>query len=346
MAAPRRSTPPEPAAVIAVVGSSSYIGASLLLHLEAETRGDAPEERRLVSLDHNPLRWPVSRISAHRMGQTYGGEGITLADIPYLLRLESVDTVVYVGSNYDGADAAQHLADTAQWVDAGRAAGVRQFVYLSDYRVYGIKPGHPIPITERAATDQAGAHHRIAAAEPDGAGAAPENAAAPDTMPVAVLRAAMTVGPGGANPAAQEFLARRIRTGGKGAGNGKDQGKVKAKHNPPLQFLHEHDLARAVSATIRGRLAGIYNLAGDGTIWLRDAALAGSGWPSRPGNQSTGNPAGSEHRRPGKSGDPARFPVVISATKFKQAAAFKYQYSSERALRAYCSSVLLEPEGC
>ena len=342
MAASRRPAPPEPAAVIAVVGSSSYIGASLLLHLEAETRGDAPEERRLVSLDHNPLRWPVSRISAHRMGQTYGGEGITLADIPNLLRLESVDTVVYVGSNYDGADAAQHLADTAQWVDAGRAAGVRQFVYLSDYRVYGIKPGHPIPITERAATDRAGAHRSIAAAEPDSAGngdgTSPENAAAPDTMPVAVLRAAMTVGPGGANPAAQEFLARRSRTGGKDPGKGNS--KVKAKHNPPLQFLHEHDLARAVSATIRGRLSGIYNLTGDGTILLRDAALAGDRPAYRRGSQPE------YHRRPGKSGDPARFPVVISATKFKQAAAFKYQYSSERALRAYCSSVLLEPEGC
>ena len=335
MAAPRRPAAPEPAAVIAVVGSSSYIGASLLLHLEAETRGDAPEERRLVSLDHNPLRWPVSRISAHRMGQTYGGEGITLADIPNLLRLESVDTVVYVGSNYDGADAAQHLADAAQWVDAGRAAGVRQFVYLSDYRVYGIKPGHPIPITERAATDRAGAHHRIAAAEPDGAS---QDNADPDTMPIAVLRAAMTVGPGGASPAAQEFLSRRIRAGGKDKGDGKVNGK--AKHNPPLQFLHEHDLARAVSAAIRGRLAGSYNLAGDGTIGLRDAAIS----CDRPAHRIGSQPE--YRRRPAKSGDPARFPVVISATKFKQAAAFKYQYSSERALRAYCSSVLREPEGC
>ena len=340
MAAPRRPAPPEPAAVIAVVGSSSYIGASLLLHLEAETRGDAPEERRLVSLDNNPLRWPVSRIAAHRMGPTYGGEGITLADIPNLLRLESVDTIIYVGSNYDGVDAAQHLAETAQWVDAGRAAGVRQFVYLSDYRVYGIKPGHPIPITERAATDRAGAHRSIAAAEPDSA--PPDNAAAADTdtdtMPIAVLRPAMTVGPGGANPAASEFLSRRIRAGGKDQGKGK--GNANAKHNPPLQFLHEHDLARAVSATIRGRLSGIYNLAGDGTIGLREAALS----CDRPADRIVSQPE--YRRRPAKSGDPARFPVVISATKFKQAAAFKYQYSSERALRAYCGSVLREPEGC
>ena len=329
MAAPRRPAPPEPAAVIAVVGSSSYIGSSILLHLESEIRRDDADERRLVALDSNPLRWPVSRISAHRMGPTYSGADLTLDDIPNLLRLESVDTVVYVGSNYDGADAAPHLAETAQWVDAARAAGIRQFVYLSDYRVYGIKPGHPIPITERAAADRNGAHHAIAAAEPAGAadGAPPDDAAHPDPMPIAILRAAMTVGPGGASPAADEFFARRIRPAGKRKSN------ANAKRNPPLQFLHEYDLARAVSATIRGRLAGIYNLTGDGTIFLRDAALAD-------------NPAARQHRMTGKSGDPTRFPVVISSTKFKQAAAFKYHYSSERALRAYCSSVLLEPGGC
>ena len=316
---------PEPAAVIALVGTSSYVGSAILLRLEAEALQDAGEGRRLVSLDNNPLRWPVSRLSAHRMGPTYGGEDITLEAIPNLLRLEAVDTVIYVGSNYDGADAAERLAETTRWVEASRAAGVRQFVCLSDYRVYGIKPGHPIPITERAEPDHSGVHRHIAAAEPDCG--EPGETPPPDGMRIAVLRAAMTLGPGGASPAAAEFLAHRIRADG--------------KHNPPLQFLHEYDLAGAVSATINRRLAGRYNLAGDGTIFLRDAALAGHEMLSRPDNRT-----GGRRRRAGKSDDPTRFPVIISATKFKQAAGFKYKYSSQRALLAYCSSVLLEPGGC
>lgn len=329
MAMQQRNNAPEPATVIAIVGTSSYIGATILLHLEAEMGQDASDSRRLVSLDNNPLRWPVGRLSAHRMGPTYGGEDITLDAIPNLLRLESVDTVIYVGSNYDGDDAAERLAETPLWVEASRAAGVRQFVCLSDYRVYGIKPGHPIPITERAEPDRNGIHRHIVAAEPDCGppdGTSSGNTAA-DAMQVAVLRAAMTLGPGGASPAAAEFLARSGRAGG--------------KHNPPLQFLHEYDLACAVSATIRRRLAGIYNLVGDGTIFMRDAALAGSATPPRSGKRG-----GMRRRRAGKSGDPTRFPVVISAAKFKQAAAFKYKYSSQRALLSYCSSVLLEPGGC
>ena len=320
--ATQRPTAPDPAAVIAVVGTSSYVGSAIMLHLESEMSQDAADGRRLVSLDNNPLRWPVSRLSAHRMGMAYGGEEITLEAIPDLLRLETVDTVIYVGSNYDGADAAERLAETPQWVAASRAAGVRQFVCLSDYRVYGVKPGHPIPITERAEPDRVGIHRHIAAAEPDCE--PPDDATTSDEMRIAVLRTAMTLGPGGASPAADEFLARRIRAGG--------------KHNPPLQFLHEYDLARAVSVTIRGRLAGIYNLAGDGTICVRDAALAGNELSSRPGNW-----AGLRRCWAGKAGDPTRFPVVISAAKFKQAAGFKYKYSSQRALLSYCSSVLLEP---
>ena len=325
MTTPRQNpTAPEPAAVIALVGTSSYVGSAILLRLEADALQDAAEGIRLVSLDNNPLRWPVSRLSAHRMGPTYGGEGITLDAIPNLLRLEAVDTVIYVGSNYDGADAAERLEETPRWVEACRAAGVRQFVCLSDYRVYGIKPGHPIPITERAEPDHSGAHRQIAAAEPDCG--EPDAAPPPDGMRVAVLRAAMTLGPGGASPAAAEFLSYRIPSGG--------------KHNPPLQFLHEYDLAGAVSAAIKRRLSGIYNLAGDGTIFLQDAALAGHETLSRPDNQAGGR------RRAGKSGDPTRFPVIISATKFKQAAGFKYKYSSQRALLSYRSSVLLEPGGC
>ncbi len=320
--ATQRPTAPDPAAVIAVVGTSSYVGSAIMLHLEAEMSQDAADGRRLVSLDNNPLRWPVSRLSAHRMGMAYGGEEITLEAIPDLLRLETVDTVVYVGSNYDGADAAERLSETPRWVEASRAAGVRQFVCLSDYRVYGIKPGHTIPITERAELDRDGIHGHIAAAEPDCG--PPDDATTPDAMRIAVLRTAMTLGPGGASPAADEFLARRVRAGG--------------KHNPPLQFLHEYDLACAVSATIKGRLAGVYNLAGDGTICVRDTALAGKELSSRSGNRAV-----LRSRWGGKSGDPTRFPVVISAAKFKQAAGFKYKYSSQRALLSYCSSVLLEP---
>ena len=317
------SNAPVATQVIAVAGSSSLVGSRILLHLESES-----PDCRLVALDNAPLRWPVHGASAHRMGRDYAGENVTVDDIPDLLELESVDSLIYVGSHYDGAEPASFLEQTPRWVDASRRAGVRQFIYLSDYRVYGIKPGQPMPVTERADTDPMPAHRRLAHAEPKSR--RPQNIPAPpEEMRVAVIRTAMTVGPSGASPAAVEFFARPIRPGG--------------KQNPPLQFLHEYDLARAVSNTINHRLYGIYNLAGDKSIFLHDVASACQSALPR-ANRSGESPGSGPAPSLKNAGDPTQHPVVISNTKFKQEAHFNYKYSSGQAFRAYCHSVLMEPD--
>ena len=317
------SNAPVAAQVIAVAGSSSFVGSRILLHLESES-----PDCRLVALDNAPLRWPIHGASAHRMGRDYTGENISVDDIPELLELESVDSLIYVGSHYDGPDPASFLEQTPHWVDASRRAGVRQFIYLSDYRVYGIKPGQPMPVTERADINPMPAHRRLAHAEPKSR--RPQNIPAPTAeMPVAVLRTAMTVGPSGASPAAVEFFTRQLRS--------------RSKQNPPLQFLHEYDLARAVINTINHCLHGIYNLAGDESIFLHDVASAcQSALPraNQTGKSSSSGPALSLKN----AGDPTRHPMVISTTKFKQEAHFRYKYSSARAFRAYCHSVLMEPD--
>ena len=45
--------------------------------------------------------------------------------------------------HYDGADPEAFIERTSRWVDAARIAGVRQFVYLSDIRAYGIGRRNP-----------------------------------------------------------------------------------------------------------------------------------------------------------------------------------------------------------
>ena len=317
------SNAPVAAQVVAVAGASSFVGSRILLHLES----DSPD-CRLVALDNAPLRWPIHGVSAHRMGRDYTGENITVDDIPDLLELESVDSLIHVGSHYDGPEPASFLEQAPQWVDASRRAGVRQFIYLSDHRVYGIKPGQPMPVTERAAINPMPAHLRLAHAEPESRG--PQNIPAPTTeMSVAVMRTAMTVGPNGASPAAAEFFSRQLRSRG--------------KQNPPLQFLHEYDLARAVIDTINHRLHGIYNLAGDQSISLHDVARACQ--TALPRANQTGKSPGSGLAPSLKNaGDPTRHPMVISNAKFKQEAHFRYKYSSGQAFRAYCHSVLMEPD--
>lgn len=340
---PTYSTPSPPPQAVAVVGAASPCGAQLLRHLES-----ALPDCRFVTFDPRPLRWPVRRVSAYRLHRNGPAETlpvsdlptllparawdivaqshrITLADINDCLRNEAVDSLIYLGSHYEGPDAAQFLRDTPCWLDAARTAGVRRFVYLSDYRVYGVRRGQPIPITERSDTGPLPAHRILRDGEPEPE-PEPTDAAA---MAVTVLRTAMTVGPNGSNPAAQEFFQLPLSPG----------------RNPSLQlqFLHEYDLARAVTEVISRRLEGTYHLAGDGSISLAEVAALCLPHPGRSkGRRNPPPPETRSMRR--KTANAARHPMIISATKFKQEAHFRFQYSARRAIRAYTHSVLLEPD--
>ena len=324
---------------VAVVGSASHCGAQLLLHLES-----ALPDCWFVTFDTQPLRWPISHVSAYRLERNdrkrevfsiddipdfmwdrafdtaMEGRRITMADIDDFLQLESVEALIHVGSHYDGPDPQRFLNDTGRWVQAARLAGVRQFVYLSDYRVYGIRRGNPIPLTEYFASSPLPSHQILLDAEPD-----PESSG---DLDVAVLRTAMAVGPSGSNPAAAELFQRRLPSD--------------KNHNPQLQFLHEYDLARAAEAAVTQRLAGIYNLAGDGSISLRDALTL-----YQPNRRRTRHGDDSHHHdnlKPRQKAEGVtKYPMILSNTKFKQAGRFRFKYSSGQAFRAYCHSVLLEP---
>ncbi len=331
--------------VIGVVGAASSFGAQLLLHLERE-RPDC----WLVAIAERPLRWPVERISTYRLAQNRVGgiltmsdipdfmqqkawdmflEGheLTVADMPDVLQLEGVDSLIHVGSYYDGPNPEQFCADANLWLRAARIAGVRQFVYLSDVRVYGVNADTPVPITEQTATNPSRQHSYLAEAEPILPAGAGDESPAPtpgddDGMKVAVLRTAMSVSTNHASPAADELLLPAVT--------------ANRKRSFPLQFLHQHDLARAIEQAIKHRLDGVFNVAGDGVVdsvdileWCRNAGL-----PRLAGANRLRNSSGKQL---------SKHPLIMSSAKFKQSAGFRFKYSSARAIRAYCHSVLLEP---
>ena len=339
MTTSNRSSQPPPR-VVAVVGSSSTFGALLLAHLESEW-----PNCQFVTIDTQPLRWPVKRVSAYRMDRRDGGEILhiddipevmqsrawdmildtrrpTMADIPDVLHLETVDSVIHVGSHYDGPGQEQFLNNTAYWIRMCRAAGVRQLVYLSDIRVYGINRDNSIPLTERSSPNPAQRHRLLLEAEPD-----PQQSQnptpAPDEMSVAVLRAAMTLGPSGSSPIADELLFPSIMAS-------------KRKPNIPLQFLHQQDLVRAAQYAITQRLDGVYNVASNGIVASRDVMEL-----CRPSGLS-GLPKPPRARRVGRR-RLARQPLIVTSTKFRQAAGVPFKYTSGQAIRAYCHSCLLGP---
>jgi len=324
--------------VVAVVGSSSTFGALLLAHLESEW-----PECHFVTIDTQPLRWPVKRVSAYRMDRRDGGEILhiddipevmharawdmildtrrpTMADISDVLELEGVDSLVHMGSHYDGSDQEQFLNNAAYWTRMCRVAGVRQFVYLSDIRVYGINRGNSIPLTERSSPNPEHRHRLLLEAEPD-----PDQfqdpTLGPDEMSIAVLRAAMTVGPGGSSPVADELLFPSVSAS-------------KRKRDTPFQFLHQQDLVRATQHAISRRLNGVYNVASNGIVDPGDVMEL----CRTPGSAGLPNP----RRKPSISrGGLAGHPLIITSTKFRQATGTQFKYTSKQAIRAYCHSYLL-----
>lgn len=339
-------TPREFSHVIGVVGAASSFGAQMLLYLEKE-RPDC----WLVAIAERPLRWPVERISTYRLAQNRVGgiltmsdipdfmqqkawdmflEGheLTIADIPDVLQLEAVDSLIHVGSYYDGPNPEQFCADAQLWVRAARIAGVRQFIYLSDVRVYGANADNPVPITEKTNPNPSRQHRYLAEAEPILTAESESGAVADGThdtgeeMNVVVLRTAMSVNTNHASPATEELLLPAVTSN--------------RKRSFPLQFLHQHDLARAIEQAIQHRLHGVFNVAGDGVVdsldileWCRVPGL-----PRHAGAVRSFNSVGRQM---------SKHPLIVSSAKFKQSAGFQFKYSSSRAVRAYCHSVLLEP---
>ena len=334
-----RQTSHESPRVIAVVGSSTTLGALMLMHLETAFPGI-----QLVAIDARPLLQPVKQVSAYRMEPNRTGailtiddipeimqmkawdlvldnRRLTMADVPDVFHLESVDSVIHIGSHYDWIDAQQFLADTGHWMQACRLGDVRQLVYLSDIRVYGVGSTNPIPLTERSKTSPTPAHRLLLDAESALKTDEFESAADGSGLNIAILRSAMSVGPSGSSPAADELLWNTMAS----------------SRDPrvPIQLVHQHDLTRAAEFAITNRLNGTYNVAGKGVVasgTLREMSnpVAGNLLRSKRGGRSAG-----QHL--------ARHPLIVSDTKLRQASGFVAKYSSEQAARSFCHSYLLEP---
>ena len=325
--------------VIAVVGAASNFGSLMLTHLETML-----PDCQLVSIDTHPLLRPVKQVSSYRMEPNRTGAILTIDDIPEVLQskawdmvldqrlltmadvpdvfhLESVDTVVHIGSLYDRANMETFLSDTLHWIRACRFGDVQQLVYLSDIRVYGTRRENPIPLTERSELDPAAEHQFLLDAEAPFRDHIGETASG-DGMAIAVLRSAMTAGPTGSSPATDEVLWPAATSNRNRA--------------IPIQLVHQHDLTRAVQFAIERRLHGVYNVASRGVIGsksvldmiqqARGSRRKRANRRSRPRNRGVG-----------------KYPLIVSDTKFRQAADFEARYSSEQAVRAYCHSYLSEP---
>ena len=243
-----------PQKVVAVTGSSGHLGAKLLEHLE-----ETPGLGKLVAFDLRPLRAPVHNIAAYRMDVTEG--------INEELARHGVTTLVHLAFQWQGglrrrdADlmSLQNSAIIKEVIESSKQARIKHLIYVSSHSVYGARRDMPIPVNEEwpptpasgftYAQDNYSAEQTLL-----------ETAHQSEDMRVTILRSCPALG----TMTSMALLRELYFPGRLGLSD----------HNPPLQFVSDDDLARILCMTITEELAGVFNVAANGVVFLREFAEA------------------------------------------------------------------------
>jgi UDP-glucose 4-epimerase len=310
--------------MVAVTGASGYIGTRLLQELQEQE-----EPHNLVAIDTRPLPFPVLNVAAYRRDVT--------EPISDVLLHHRATTLVHLafgarrGRNRREVDAIQqaNLVALAAVLDSCVRANLSHFIYLSSHTVYGAHPDNPIPLTDKASPrpipdfpygyDKYLSELTIL-----------KFAERHTEVKVTILRSCIVLGPSGAS-FMTGGLFRPWLLGVLG-------------YNPPLQFLHEDDLARALTMIIRRKLPGVFNVAGEGVVYYHEMAkiiksrlivlpaflaypLAQLTWNLRLQRDSTA--AGL---------DLVRYPMVLSTGKLTQATGYRFLHTSLETLTSFANS--------
>lgn len=304
--------------VVAITGSSGHLGSKLLEHLE-----DMPGLGKLVAFDTRPLRAPVHNIAAFRRDVTGSIQG----------ELDSfrVTTLVHLAFQWRKGLKRREAAELSEQnrkmleevIDSAVGAGVGHIIYVSSHTVYGSGPDSPTPLSEDwplrsesaypYAADNLRAEElleRLADDHPD--------------VKVTILRCCPALGVHTSVDLLREFYI----PGWLGLSD----------YNPPLQFVSDDDLARILCIAIREQHSGVFNVAADGVVFLKEFArelpTKRFQMPSAiayPMKRLTGGAyvAYSHYLD--------RWPVIMSTAKLKQATGYRFRLSALESLSAMVS---------
>jgi nucleoside-diphosphate-sugar epimerase len=228
--------------VVAITGISGYLGRRLFGVLDAD-----PSIERIVGIDVEEPANVSSKLDFHR---------VDVRDADLAKALPGVDVLVHLAYATDPLrDEALmrdiNVAGTHTVLDAVRTMAVPRLVYVSSGVVYGAHPDNDFPLTERSPL-RANADFSYAAHKLETEALVAAFAASNPSVAVTVFRPAIVFGPGVENFVSRAFEAPRVVT-------------VKG-YAPPMQLVHEEDVARALALAVRTPLPGVFNVCADG--WL------------------------------------------------------------------------------
>ena len=166
----------------------------------------------------------------------------------------AADIVVDLGSSDYDARAAQRESTTwftAASLAAADASRAEHVVFVSSAMVYGAAANNPVPLTEEAVLRpdvEFVFARQLASAEE----LVEQWRLADPARSTTVLRPVIPVAEDGSSRLATAYVS--------------GLGRRLAEDDPPSQFLHLDDLASAITAAIRQRLDGVFNVAPDGWV--------------------------------------------------------------------------------
>jgi UDP-glucose 4-epimerase len=239
-----------------ITGGSGYIGTALTEFLVGR------QDTELVAIaDVRPPRYPRAKTQFHRTDVR------DRAAVRALLEKIQPDALVHLAFmvNPMRDEATMYDIDvngTLFVLDAASAAGTPHVLVTSSTTAYGAWPDNPEPISEehilRGQPDFAYARHKTEADRLCGLWAAEH----PDRT-MTIVRPCIVFGPNVDN-----YIVRFYE-------NAPFLPRFRGEPDRNVQFIHEDDVAEAISGLLIGRHAGAYNATGDGVMtWQESAELA------------------------------------------------------------------------
>ena len=310
--------------IVAVTGASGYIGAKLLEHLE-----EMPGRGRLVIFDQRPMAAPIHNVASFHPDLSLPADprdatGLIGED----LARHRVDTLVHLAFAHrrDGVDCSERnrrMLDNV--LISARHARVGHLIYLSSHTVYGARAGNPLPIGEDAplretpgfhfANDHYWAERRLQ----EFAGDNPE-------VKLAIFRSCPVLGSLAGMPMVREFYFPGMMG--------------LSGYDPLLQFVYDDDLARVLCQAIVEERTGVFNVAGDGVVRLRELAAA-----LEIRQFSLPAPLAYILNRMGAGGQYAgdhqlaRWPVMVSTGRLRRVTGYRFRHTGLDAVAAFARSV-------
>jgi len=308
---------------VLITGVSGYIGNKI-----ARALAQHAAVKTLVGIDIQPPRTPQNGLIFHQHDVRE-----TMAD---LFRRHGIDTVIHAAyvlpPIHDRALMEDiNVSGTRNVIAACHDTGVDHLLYTSSATAYGFHPDNPIPLTEdsplRGNDDFTYSKNKkeIEFIFQEVIGEQP-------AMAITILRPCFVVGPGFANPLATHLKKKVV---------------LCPSPSSPMQFVHEDDLLRVMLLCLEKQVAGVYNVAGEGTLAMAEMIrmLGNIHCPLPAAVMAPINHLAWNLRMtwltefPSPALNIMRYPWIVSSAKLIRDTGFSYRYDTHAAFDDFAKTV-------